>query len=79
MVVVRVVGVGAGGGEGEGGCVWWGARRILESIALMMTVGRLFGWLVVVKVVGILKGFFFFFCFRDGNSFKAWLKTGYLQ
>lgn len=59
MVVVRVVGVGAGGGEGEGGCVWWGARRILESIALMMTVGRLFGWLVVVKVVGILKGFFF--------------------
>lgn len=61
MVVVRVVGVGAGGGEGEGGCVWWGARRILESIALMMTVGRLFGWLVVVKVVGILKGVFFFF------------------
>lgn len=59
MVVVRVVGVGAGGGEGEGGCVWWGARRILESIALMMTVGRLFGWLVVVKVVGILKGVFF--------------------
>lgn len=69
MVVVRVVGVGAGGGEGEGGCVWWGARRILESIALMMTVGRLFGWLVVVKVVGILKGFFF--CFASATAIAS--------